>query len=221
MSQEAMVHVSAERAAEVCARFAPGEAAWGFLREGQTPRQFLDVLIENGELPDAVRFLAYALPKREAVWWACLCARTASGPNPPAPILAALHAAEAWASDPSEENRRAAMPVAEVAGFATPAGCAAVSAFWSGGSLGPPNLPVIPPDESLTAHGVSGSVILSAVVVEPERAPEKFRIFLSQGIGVAEGVRPVPTPTKSLERPAATDATASRQSTPRPQLDWE
>ena len=221
MSQAAMVHVSAERAAEVCARFAPGEAAKGLLKEDQTPRQFLDLLIENGEFADAVRFLAYALPKREAVWWACLCARTASGANPPAPILAALHAAEAWASDPSEENRRAAMPVAEAVGFATPAGCAAVSAFWSGGSLGPPNLPAIPPDESLTAHGVSGSVILSAVMVEPEKAPEKFRVFLSQGIGVAEGVRPVPAPTKSLERPAATDPSASRQPTPRPRLDWE
>ncbi len=220
MSQDAMVHVSAERAAEVCGRFAPGEVAKGFLREDQTPRQFLDVLIENGEFHDAVRFLAYALPKREAVWWACLCARTASGANPPASILAALNAAEAWASDPSEENRRAAMPVAEVVGFATPAGCAAISAFWSGGSLGPANLPVIPPDESLTAHGVSGSVILSAVMVEPEKAPEKFRVFLSQGIGVAEGVRPVPAP-RSLERPPATDAPASRQLPPRPRLDRE
>ncbi len=220
MSQEAMVHVSAERAAEVCARFAPGEVAMGLLGGDQTPRQFLDVLIENGEFHDAVRFLAYALPKREAVWWACLCARNASGANPPASILAALNAAEAWASDPSEENRRAAMPVAEAVGFATPAGCVAVSAFWSGGSLGPANLPIIPPDETLTAHGVSGSVILSAVMVEPEKAPEKFRVFLSQGIGVAEGIRPVPSPSPSrpIEPPTATE---TRQSPPRPRLDWE
>ncbi|MEJ7639474.1 MAG: hypothetical protein WKF75_16235 [Singulisphaera sp.] len=109
MSQEAMVHVSAESAVEVCGRFAPGEAAKGLLREDQTPRQFLDVLIENGEFPDAVRFLAYALPKREAVWWACLCARTASGPNPPAPILAALRR-RGVGSDPSEENARRRCP---------------------------------------------------------------------------------------------------------------
>src|ERR671916_119514 len=98
MSQEAMIHVSAKKATEVCARFAPGEAALGLLAEDQTPRQFLDALVENGEFHDAVRFLAYALPKREAVWWACLCARAASGANPPASILAALNAAKAWAS---------------------------------------------------------------------------------------------------------------------------
>jgi hypothetical protein len=70
---------------------------------------------------------------------------------------------------------------------------------------------------------VSGSVILSAVMVEPEMAPEKFRVFLNQGIGVAEGVRPVPT-TKPLALPAS-DATARttapRQPAPRPRLDWE
>jgi hypothetical protein len=221
MSQAAMVHISAERAAEICARFAPGEAARSLLKEDATPRQFLDLLIEKGEFADAVRFLAYALPKREAVWWASLCARMASGANPPAPILAALHAAEAWATDPTEENRRAAMPVAEAVGFATPAGCAAVSAFWSGGSLAPPDLPAVPPDESLTAHGVSGSVILSAVMTEPDKAPEKFRVFLSQGIGVAEGIRPVPSPSRSLEGPAATDAPTPRKPSPRPRLDWE
>src|SRR4051812_46357060 len=123
MSQGAMVHVPAKRAAEVCGRFALGEVGKGLLRDDQTPRQFLDLLMEKGEYPDAVRFLAYALPKREAVWWACLCARTASGANPPAPIRAALNAAEVWASDPSEENRRAAMPAAEEAGFSTAAGC--------------------------------------------------------------------------------------------------
>src|SRR5918993_1455715 len=81
-----------------------------------------------------------------------ICARFASGANPPAPILAALNAAEAWAADPTEENRRAAMPVAEAVGFATPAGCAAVSAFWSGGRPRPPHPPPLPPHQSPAAH---------------------------------------------------------------------
>ena len=41
------------------------------------------------EYTDAVRFLAHALPKREAVWWACLCVRKAAGANPPPPAQAA------------------------------------------------------------------------------------------------------------------------------------
>ncbi len=112
----------------------------------QAPRSFLDALIEAGEFPDAVRFLAHALPKREAVWWACLCAREAAGADPPEPVAAALRAAEAWVADPSEENRRAA--VARGRGgraAAPPAGCAAAAAFWSGGSLGPARRPGRPP----------------------------------------------------------------------------
>ena len=179
--------VTAKMAAEVCKHFPLGEEAKKLLRDGLTPAQFLDILMDKQQFPDAVRFLAHALPKREAVWWACLCGRAVAGPNPPPQIAAALQAAEKWVVDPSEENRRAAMPAAEAAEFKTPAGCAAVAAFWSGGSLAPPNVPVVPPGEYLTAHGVAGAVMLSAVQSEPEKAPEKYQKFLAQGIEVAKG----------------------------------
>src|SRR5262249_46936566 len=157
---------------------------------------------EKEEFPDAIRFLAHALPKREAVWWACLCARAVAPSPPPAPILAALEAAEAWVSDPSEENRRQAMPAAAAATFGTPAGCAALAAFWSGGSLGPPNVPVIPPGEYLTAHGVAGAIMFAAVSSEPEKAPEKYRSFLALGVDVGNGNRPWPEPTARRDMPA-------------------
>src|SRR5207245_536329 len=140
----------------------------------------LDALIEKQQFPDAIRFLAHALPKREAVWWACVCARGTTGPNPPPKITAALQAAEKWCSDPSEDNRRATQLAADAAELATPAGCA-------GGSLAPANVPVVPPGENLTAHGVTGSVMLAAVLQEPEKAPEKFKKFLAQGIEVGNG----------------------------------
>ena len=189
MSSNGWKKVTAKTAAEICKRFALGEEAKKLLREGVAPGPFLDTLMEKQQFTDAVRFLAHALPKREAVWWACQCGRAVAGANPPPPIAAALQAAEKWVADPSEENRRAAMPAAEAAEFKTPAGCAAVAAFWSGGSLAPPNVPVVPPGEYLTAHGVAGAVMLAAVQAEPEKAPEKFRKFLAQGIEVAKGTQ--------------------------------
>ena len=186
-SSNGLAKITAKTAAEVCKHFALGEEAKKLLREGLTPGQFLDTLIEKQQFVDAVRFLAHALPKREAVWWACLCTRAVAGLNVPPKIAAALASAEKWVVDPSEENRRAAMPAAEGAEFKTPAGCAAVAAFWSGGSLGPPNVPVVPPGEYLTAHGVAGAVMLAALQSEPEKAPEKYRKFLAQGIEVAKG----------------------------------
>jgi len=187
MSSNGLVKITAKTAAEICKHFVLGDEAKKLMRDGLTPAQFLDTLIEKQHFPDAVRFLAHALPKQEAVWWACVCARSVAGSNPPPKIAAALQAAEKWVADPSEGNRRAAMPAAEAAEFKTPAGCAAVAAFWSGGSLAPPNVPVVPPGEYLTAHGVAGSVMLAAVQSEPEKAPEKNRKFLAQGIEVAKG----------------------------------
>src|SRR5947209_15569832 len=189
MSSNGLAKVTAKTAAEVCKHFPLGEEARKLLRDGLTPAQFLDVLIEKQQFPDAVRFLAHALPKREAVWWACLCSRAVAGSSPPPPIAAALQTAEKWVADPSEDNRRAAMPAAEAAKLKTPAGCAAMAAFWSGGSLAPPNVPVVPPGEYLTAHGVAGAVMLAAVQSEPEKAPEKYQKFLAQGIEVAKGTQ--------------------------------
>jgi hypothetical protein len=173
--------------AEICQRFPLGDESKKLLRDGLKPRAFLDLLIEKQQYLDAIRFLAHVLPRREGVWWACQCARSAAGPNPAAPYAAAVAAAEKWVADPSEANRRAAHAASEAAGLETPAGCAAMAAFWSGGSLGPPNVPVIPPAETLTAHGVGGAVMLAAVVREPEKAAEKHRTFLALGIEVANG----------------------------------
>jgi hypothetical protein len=187
MSTGTSSKITAKTAAELCQQFALGEDAKKLLRDGMAPKPFFDQLVEKKLNEDAARFLAYALPKREAVWWACLCARQAHGPKPEQKIADAIQAAEKWAADPSEENRRAAMPAAEKAEFGTPAGCAAVAAFWSGGSLAPPNVPAVPPKEGLTAHGVSCAVMLAAVMKEPEKAAEKYAQYFKLGAEVAAG----------------------------------
>jgi hypothetical protein len=187
MSNGTWARVTAKTAAEVCKLCTLGDEAKALLRDGQTPKQFFDALMEKKQYLDAIRLLAVALPKREAVWWACLCARQAHGANPPPKIAAALAAAEKWVADPSEENRRAAQAAAEAAEMKTPAGCAAMGAFWSGGSLAPPHVPAVPPGEQLTGHGVAGAVMLAAVLIEPEKAAEKHRAFLDLGVNVASG----------------------------------
>jgi hypothetical protein len=187
MSNGNLAKVTAKTAAQVCQLFSAGEAARKLLRDDLSPAQYLAVLMEQNLCLDAIRFLAHALPKREAVWWACCCARWAHGSENTAAVTAALQAAEKWVAEPNEDNRRAAMPAAQAAGLDKPAGCAAVACFWSGGSLAPPNLPVVPPGEHLTAHGVAGAVMLAAVLTEPAKAAEKHRQFLKLGIEVAGG----------------------------------
>ena len=175
-------------AAEACQGVALGDGARALLREGMAARPYIEALIGAGESLDAVKVLARLLAKREAVWWACRCAREAAGPAASNGVKAAIAAAERWVVEQDEEARRAAMPAAEAAGFGTPAGCAAAAAFWSGGSLGPPEIAPIPPGEHLTARGVEGAVLIAAVLIGPERTGETYHTFLAWGFEVADGV---------------------------------
>jgi hypothetical protein len=81
------------------------------------------------------------------------------------------------------------MKAAEAAQLSTPAGCAGLGAFFSGGSLSPPEAPPNPPGEFLTAKAVAGAVTIAAVATEPEKAPEKFRAFIGQAIEVTQKIR--------------------------------
>ena len=153
------------------------------------PREFLNVLVEKQQFPDAVRFLAHVMPKREAVWWAWMCARRAAGEEPAPPVQASLQATEKWIKEPTEENRRAAMKAAEEADLKTAAGCAGLAAFFSAGSLAPPHAAVVEPGEFLAAKAVTGAVIFAAVGVEPEKSAEKFRNYIDQGVGVVNRIK--------------------------------
>ena len=68
------------------AREVPGgdwldEESLALLRDDPTPLEFLDALIAHERFADAIHFLAHAIPKREAVWWGCLCIKLAGGEN--------------------------------------------------------------------------------------------------------------------------------------------
>jgi hypothetical protein len=166
-----------------------GDKAMALLKPDYHPREYVTLLTENKLYPDAVRFLAHALPKREAVWWGWICARRSAGSSPPPLIKAALAATETWIAQPTEENRRAAHDAAKAADLGTPAGCAALGAFFSGGSLAPAHAPAVPPGDYLTAKAVSGAVVFAAVANEPEKAPEKFNNFLAQGLEVTVKIK--------------------------------
>jgi hypothetical protein len=174
--------------ADICAVADLGKEAQALLGQGAppAPKDFITRLVA-AKLPiDAVRFLAHALPRRECVWWAWVCARKAAGAEPPLPIKNALDATERWIVQPTEDHRRQTLIFGEAADFGTSAGCAALAAFMSGGSLAPPDAPPVPAGEFMTAKAASGSITLSAVATDPEQADEKFAEFLNLGLEVAD-----------------------------------
>jgi hypothetical protein len=178
--------IKAAAAQEVCALYEVSLEAQRHLAAKMPPLDFVAALTAARLLRDAVDFLAHALPKREAVWWSGLCAREVLPQNAPPKLMAAVQAAEAWVYRPTEENRRKAQQSAKAIAESHPAQWAAMGAFWSGGSMAPPNGPEVKPPEQATARAVAGAIVMAATG-DPVQADERFARFLNYGIDIANG----------------------------------
>ncbi|MBW6400947.1 hypothetical protein KPL78_24020 [Roseomonas sp. HJA6] len=144
-------------------------------------------LVAAGRHQDAVKLVAHALPKREAVWWACMCARAIPDAALPPEDGGAITAAEGWVRRPDEPARRAAAAAAEKTKFATPESWTAMGAFWSGGSMAPEGQMAVPPPDHLTATAVTGAVMLAAVRHVPDKQKERLERFLVSARDIAGG----------------------------------
>lgn len=180
--------VKAASAAEVCARFDLAPEAKPLLDPKAPPREFLDALVSSRQFPTAIRFLAHALPHREAVWWGSLCVKHVSESALPAVETGALKAAVLWVLDPTDGHREAARAPAEAAGMESPCGVLATAVTWTGGTLAPPmpRVPPVVPGPWLPAKAVLGAVLLAATRGKAG-VEETQRLFVELGVGVAEG----------------------------------
>lgn len=180
--------ITVATASELFPRYEPEESSLECRRDGMTPVEYLEALSESEQWTEAIKFLTQALPKPEAISWASHCVRNGSVVDLAPAALAALEATEQWLANPTDDRRRAAHAAAEAAGLGTPAGCVALSVFFSGGSLGPKTLEhPIPPADDLTGKALAGALLLAAVIKEPENAPAKLQNFVEQGLEFARG----------------------------------
>jgi hypothetical protein len=180
MSTDEGVKAPASPLRELCARAKVGEEANALLTNQSTTKEFIALLVEKELFRDAIRLVAYLLPKREAIGWGCLCVRhmLASQPDKPSPPVQIV--AERWVSAPNEENRWAAKEAADKEDPKTPSGLLAMAAFFAGPSMAPPNIQAVPPPDHITAEIVGNVVVLAGVVKEPEKAKEKYRVFMQK-----------------------------------------
>lgn len=164
----------------------PEPAAAAIRSFASVPEAFL-ALESKGFLLEAARLLALALPRRQAVWWACMCALHTAPADLAEPHRKAREAAELWVRQQTDADRRAAMRLAEQVGFDSPEAWAAVAAFWSGDSLAPEDGPKAPPPPHLAGLAVGGAVGLSAVRTKLDRRDARLQRFLESGRNIAAG----------------------------------
>jgi hypothetical protein len=174
-------------AQKVCEAVELSEPAATLLDETVEVLPFLDKLAAENLLLDALRVLAAWLSKRKAVWWGASCVEAACGDHlqSQADLLALVRT---WAQKPIEENRLAAVTAAETADTKLPACWLARAAGWSGGSLSPPGLPVVPPDEHLTARALTGALLLAAPLADPAKCAANYRNFIELGKQLSQSV---------------------------------
>lgn len=157
--------------------------------EGELPAEYAVRLMKNCPENECLIFLAYALPKRCAVWWLTQSIRAAESfkSDADAPML---QLAEDWVRKPTDGSRREAMKMAELLEMASPAAWAGVAAFWSHGSMAPPDAPDVAAPDHLTGKAVIGGVILATVLNSPENAPERRQVFTEIAISISAGELP-------------------------------
>lgn len=163
---------------------------------------------------DAVQVLGQALSNKAAVVWACLATRHEalfSQPNAssrmsrslmsvpseelglPPEEEAALIAAESWVFHPSDDLCQEALVAAQAGGVASPAACAALSVFYTAGSISIPGQPVVPPPGHVCGVVASGCVQLAAVRNFPDRSLELLAMYIHHGLEIADGSFPWPS----------------------------
>lgn len=115
-----------------------------------------EALRAAGSSAAAIKYLAHALPRLEAVAWAARVLEAQARQTPLVPSARhALDVSLRWLGERSEVHRRAAREAAEAIGKPTPERALGMAIFYSGGSVaGPHQPPVMPPDHVAARYAV-------------------------------------------------------------------
>lgn len=153
----------------------------------QTVPEAFKRLENGGLLRQAVRLIAHALPAREAVWWACMCACHTAPADLAENDRLAREAAEAWVRRPSDESRAVAAARAEAAEAKTPEVWAATAVAWSGDLAPSPDAPRRAPSRKVPGTAVVSAVVYASLRAAPKRSRLRLERFLQSARDIASG----------------------------------
>ncbi len=136
---------------------------------------------------DAVLFISHLLPRREVVWWAAQCVRALLGE---AAADEALGAAEIWVRTPEDDNRQAALRIANDSDRRRPTTWLAFAAGWSGGSLLPADQKAVPPPSGACAMAANSAIMLAVAAGDPRAVMGRIEACVEAGVRFASGGEP-------------------------------
>jgi hypothetical protein len=151
----------------------------------QPPVEFLRSLATQRKFAEAVIFCAHLLPRREAVWWGCGCARALLGEIPPN-RWEGLLAAETWVERPDDEHRTAALEIGTKGDENDPLTWLARAAGWSGGFWVATAEMQVPVPPYMTARLAGGAILACTATLGPPERESRLRSCVAEGIKLAE-----------------------------------
>lgn len=159
------------------------DEATALLPDSPNAFAYLAVLCDQKLFHDAFLLLARTLPKQYALIWATQCVdqslTTALAPED----KQCAELVRRWLKGPDEKIRRAAAEAAETAEHEGPWAWLAAAVGFSGGSLAPEGLPVVPPADHLTAVAVAAS-LMSLAMKDPETSADLGKEMINRGLAM-------------------------------------
>ena len=172
-------------AGQVVAAFPDAAEDLGDVPEALSPLDYIETQMGEEDPMPGLIFAGLALPKREAVWWACLALRGMAATDDD--VQEGLRLAEAWVRNPEEGERRAAGEFAESRFFEGPGAWVAFAAFTTSGSLAAAGLQAVPPAPEISGKCAAMAVMLATEDEDPERRLDRIRAALSSARDFALG----------------------------------
>ena len=179
-------------AIELCQMTSLEEDSLKLFRPHHSPDEFIRELAEHHQFADAIRVLTLYLPKRKTIFWALRGVEEVFPRELVARERDALVTVRKWLEDGSEENRRAAMAIAEEMEYANAASCVAAAACWSEGSMGPAEFADVPADPKLTAQVASAALIMTATEGDVQSIGDRYKKLVQIGQKILSGEIEVP-----------------------------
>ncbi len=171
-------------ALEIMQRFSLADEIEQAPEVGEGVEEFVARLLAAEDDSAAIGFLAFALPRRCAIWWLIQC--LLSDFEFEGHDRTVLDLSVAWVRRPNRQSRRQPLKLAERHEVEGLARWVADAVFHSHGSLAAANTPEVQPKVTLAGKTILAAVSLAVVDCEPDQIPIRRRRYIADALGCAK-----------------------------------
>lgn len=187
MAENRWKKVTAETARSIVSAGLLETGSEELLTADMRPEDFIHALAEAGKWPDAVKVMTRALPARESVWWACVCARQSAALADSELDQAAVKLAEDWVYEPDDKHREQAFEFIKQNDSSGIGSLCALAAAFSSGTAPLGEGQYLDLDPSVFPQMVDGAVMVAATEKKGKEINERIRTFIKSGEDIAQG----------------------------------